>query len=900
MLDEGQEARSIEKMRRTKDAMKTPRKEPVDTLRSSRDGHEYHEIWTARRAMQLLLPDSDLRGIAVEGLSPRDQKTASKEAAEIADLVLYYGNATEFAYAARTTVAQFKYSNADRDTDFRASHAKTTVEKFAKTYLELREQHGTVAVTEKLHFELVTNRPIYGPFLDAVRALSENRSPPERAKSQAEQFTKASGLSGNQLAEFAGKLTLFGRSPDLPSVKGDLRRLLIDWSGTAGDSLAAGRLGELKQMVRDKAGHAGTDKNLILRTDILSALNVADPEELLPCKPAIADVGSVVVREQLSDAVKQVRSLTRPLLIHASGGVGKTVFMTSLAQSVDDECEVVFFDCFGGGAYRSPSDARHLPKRGLVHIANTLAFRGLCDPILPNITDVEALLATFRRRLAQTLGAIQKIVPGRSLALFLDAIDNAQLVADERGEKSFPTLLAESLFDEPIAGVKLIVSCRPERKPQTHVEFHELGLLPFTTNETTAYLRTRLKGLAAQEINVAQARSGGNARVLDYLIKADRGLLGPSEIDKKIELDDLIQKRITDALSSAIERGYAQKDIDVFLAGLAVLPPPVPLDEYAGANGMQLAEIESFASDLRQLLERTNQGLMFRDEPTETLVHQRYASSKDALERLSTNLWARQDSSVYAARALPYLLQKLGDTQRLFDLAFDERVPAAITSAVGKRNVRYARLKAAVLHAASKDNKNLLVQLLVEMSTVAAVDQRGADYILDYPDLAVASRDADSMRRLYETRTSWPGTRHARLAIANTLSNEPGEAYRHARTAFDWIEHYLRSDRDDSSDRRGPERIDNAAVPFHLIVEGYPDRAMRNLERWRPWYAYEISVYVFGFLHAGLATEAIPKRIVSALAGKLAGIGPLAAAISFDATLSGKARTQTLGRVNTN
>jgi hypothetical protein len=877
--------------------MKAPKKEPVDTVRSSRDGHEYHEIWTARRAMQLLLPDSELCGIAVEGLSPRDQKTASKEAAEIADLTLYYGNATEFAYAARTTVAQFKYSNADRDTDFRASHAKTTIEKFAKTYSELRHQHGAAAVTARLGFELVTNRPIYRPLLEALRALSERRAPSEEAKSQVKQFTEASGLSGQQLAEFAGKLTLFGRSPDLTTVKGDLSQLLIDWSGTSGDSLAAGRLGELKQMVRDKAGHTGTNRNLILRTDILFALQVSDPEDLLPCKPAIADVGSVVEREQLSDAVTQVRNLTRPLLVHASGGIGKTVFMTSLAKSLSDECEVVFFDCFGGGAYRSPSDARHLPKRGLVHIANTLAFRGLCDPILPNITDIEALLATFRRRLAQTLSAIQKIIPGRSLALCLDAIDNAQLVANERGEKSFPKLLAESLFDGPIIGVKLIVSCRPERKPQTYVQFQELALLPFTTSETTAYLRARLKGVSAQEINVAQARSGGNARVLDYLIKADRGLLGPSEIDKKIELDDLIQKRITDALSSAIERGYAQRDIDVFLAGLAVLPPPVPLDEYAGANGMQLAEIESFASDLRQLLERTNQGITFRDEPTETLIHQRYASSKDALERLSKNLLARQDSSVYAARALPYLLQKLDDTQRLFELAFDERVPSSITSAVGKRNVRYARIKAAVLHAASKDNSNLLVQLLVELSTVAEVDQRGAAYILDHPDLAVAAADVDSTRRLYETRTSWPGTRHARLAIANTLSGERGEAYRHARTAFDWIAHYLQSDRDDPTDTRRPGRIDNAAVPFHLIVEGHPDRAMHNLNRWRAWYAYEIGEYVFGFLQVGLTTDVIPKRVIASLTGKLSGVGPLAAAISFDATLSTKSRTEILIRL---
>src|ERR1044071_1896142 len=109
----------------------------------------------------------------------------------------------------------------------------------------------------------------------------------------------------------------------------------------------------------------------------------------------------VLEREQLTEATTLIESLRIPLLIHAAGGVGKTVFMDSLAAKMCEHCEVVFFDCFGGGAYRSPEDARHLPKKGLIHIANTLAFRGLCDPMLPESPDVEALLATFRRRLVQ-------------------------------------------------------------------------------------------------------------------------------------------------------------------------------------------------------------------------------------------------------------------------------------------------------------------------------------------------------------------------------------------------------------------------------------------------------------------------------------------------------------------
>jgi hypothetical protein len=536
---------------------------------------------------------------------------------------------------------------------------------------------------------------------------------------------------------------------------------------------------------------------------------------------------------------------------------------------------------FGGGAYRSPEDARHLPKRGLVHIANTLAFRGLCDPMLPDSPDVQTLLRTFRRRLTQCVNTISRMTPGRKLALFIDAIDNADFAARQRSEDCFPIKLVESLDTKPVAGVKLIVSCRSERKPQTYAKYDEFELNPFTKDETESFLRARLTNVSQVEINVAQARSGGNPRVLDYLLKTDRGLLEESEIDKDIELDDLIQKRITDALATAMERGYQGDDINAFLAGLAVLPPPVPLDEYAKAHGIALGAIESFASDLRPLVERTNQGLMFRDEPTETLVHKRYASSLDALRRVASNLLARQDESVYAARALPGLLHELDDGEQLFALAFDDRIPSSITSTVGKRNVRYARLKAATLHAALKKDHNSLVRLLLELSRIAAVDQRGADYILDHPDLVVAAQDVDATRRLFETRTGWPGTRHARLAIANTLSGEFEEAYRHAYAGSEWIEHHRRTRRDDGLREPGPEHADIAAIPFFLISQGRGQDAAQYLNRWRDWYAYEVCELVFAYSRLAQSIRFEPPRRLGRFIGALSGIGALSAALSF-------------------
>ena len=851
----------------------------IDSTRASRDGHEFHETWIARKALQLFLPDSDLVGIAVEGLSPDDQSNASKATVEIADIALYFGPSPRFERCASNTITQFKYSIAGKDKHFRAFNAKKTIAKFAKTYSEYKKHYGAQVVSERLDFQIITNQPIYQPLIKAIEAIANEASRTGDIKRQADQFITAADLKGKSLAEFASKVRFTGRSGSLKATKEDLENLLVDWSST-NYPIARARLGDLKNLVREKAGYAGTNQNLIKRTDILAALKVSDADDLLPCKPRLIDVGTVLKREQLSDALERIKNATKPVLIHAAGGVGKTVFLESLERRLGETSVVVFFDCFGGGVYRSIEDARHQPKQGLIHIANTLAFRGLCDPMLPETPDQQMLMRTFRRRLEQCVNTMSRVTPGRNLVILIDAIDNAEIAASQRREDAFPIKLLESLDAESIDGVKVVVSCRSHRKPPKYAKYDAFELRPFSKDETRTFLRDRLIGVTETEVNVAQARSGGNARILDYLLLSGRGLLDDSEIDKPLELEELIQQRIDDALATAIDTGYEQDDIDAFVAGLAVLPPPVPLDEYAGAHGIELSAVESFASDMAPLLERTNQGLTFKDEPTETLVRERYASSTEPLKRVAKNLLARQNESVYAARSLPGLLHELDDGKRLFSLAFDDRIPASVTSTVGKRNIRYARLKAATLHAAIKTDYDRLVRLLVELSTIAVVDQRGARYILEHPDLAVVLNDADTMRRLFETRSGWPGTRHARLAIANTLAGDTEEAYRHVSAADEWVRHELRN-REDRRHEDSYERLDIAALPFFMITNDRAKNAVSYLSRWYDWYAFEVCEHLFDYSHHTQSIGVQSNQQFNSFVDGLTALGHIAAALSF-------------------
>ena len=168
------------------------RRHAIDKVRASREGHEYHEAWTARKALQLLWPDSDLTAVAVEGLSPADQTRVSAVTVEVADITMYFGGNPNFEKAAKTTLAQFKYSIAGKDKDYRASNAKKTIEKFGKTYLKYKKKYGVRAVEEKIGFQLITNQPISKllPRAQSMRWRQVYGLPHGDVEKQAKQFTR--------------------------------------------------------------------------------------------------------------------------------------------------------------------------------------------------------------------------------------------------------------------------------------------------------------------------------------------------------------------------------------------------------------------------------------------------------------------------------------------------------------------------------------------------------------------------------------------------------------------------------------------------------------------------------------------------------------------------------------
>ena len=200
----------------------------IDKVRASRDGHEFHEAWAARKALQLVMPMDGFVGMAIEGLAPADQEGAIAATVEIADLVFYYGKRATFDGARSVVIAQVKYSKGAETVAFRASDAKKTIHKFAAAYKSHKRSHGATNVEKKLAFELITNRPIHSQLTKAIDGLALGVSLKGEAKKQASQFMSACGFKGRELVRFAQKVKITGLAGSLRHNKQQLSRVLAD------------------------------------------------------------------------------------------------------------------------------------------------------------------------------------------------------------------------------------------------------------------------------------------------------------------------------------------------------------------------------------------------------------------------------------------------------------------------------------------------------------------------------------------------------------------------------------------------------------------------------------------------------------------------------------------------
>jgi len=828
---------------------------PNENFASERVGPEgslYHWAWTAKVALELLNPKSELYAIAVEGLSTSETNQNIKVKEEIADLTLYYGESDEFHKSKQCKVIQFKYSLGSGKKEFTASDLSKTLSKFAVQYSTHIKEHKNETADRKLSFAFTTNRVASSNLRKAIEYL-RNGSVGDAPSSQVGTLIKSINIKdATALQDFVSRLEIEDNTGNLSEIKSQYESKVIDWSPNEDVS---SNLRALEELVKSKATSTGSKNNTIKRANLLNALDVKEPKELLPCPYFFEEVPQVLKRSERLEAIDLLDKSDEPLIIHADGGVGKTIFLRDLYEELSLHGPVVFLDCFAGGNYRIVGERRHAPSRIGMHLVNTLAFQGLCEPILPTRAraDSEDYIRKVRRRLEYVSKLLIERRPESKLYIFIDAADNAATQAALKQEDSFPSMLIESLSRLPIPGVKLIASCRSHRRSITYqaLDVSELKLRPFDRGMSDKFVLSKINDATDIQRSIAFSRSKGNGRVLTYLCEEWDREVKYHNTTNKATVEDLIETRVKEGEKTLIDKGASKKDVDVLFAALARLPFPLPIEQLSRSIDLTESQVQSYCNDLIPLLEQTPEGVIFRDEPTDTWFREKCSNTSEHLNVLIDRLTGQQIESSYAAIALPEILLEAENLDAALELALSNEFPKEMKTSAAKRYLSEVRIQAALKLSALNDEVGSCVYLLAHLAVLNNTNTKCDSYISDNVHLIGGLKNYEITSRIFDNYSGWRGARSGRLCLYYLFSQSMDEAAAHLKTFRDWVAWYFEQEERCDSGMPKPEDLELAVIPLFFCLTGAYEKAIRCINGALPeHFRYSISQSLAGYLHS--------------------------------------------------
>jgi hypothetical protein len=801
----------------------------TDLLRASRDGDQFHYHWAARESLKLLMPGTDLTAIAIEGVS--DQDTEGDDGEDVIDIAEYYGS-NALRNAERVVYRQLKHSTAHANDEWTVGGLRKTVEGFAQKYRQIKaEQPGAEA---KVSFVFVSNRPIRESVTETIKELAAQGATPTYAHDDRYLRQYAGFDDADAQAGFFAAFSVDTAAPGLLSLEGLFR---LDLTGFLPGAVGVESL-LLKEMVARRASSLESDR-VVVRSTVLTALGVP-PGDLLPAPSLIASVPHVVATQQTRRVVEQIAgAASGPVIVHAAGGVGKSVFATQIEQQLPAGSLALVYDCFGNGGYRAPSTPRHQHHQALVQLANEMAVRGLCDPLIPVPTAQPSDYSrAFLSRISAAARALSASSPDALLAVVIDAADNAVMHANDAGEAAFaPGLLRESLP----GNVRLVALCRTERIELLNPPPGALRtkLRGFDAEETKQHLRSVYGAISDQQALEFHHLTAGNPRVQAMVLAPPRDLdaclasLGQALQHDGAVLDTLLHQRV--AMCRDAHLGAAS-EIDQLCEAIAALRPRIPIAVLSELCAVPSTLVESFAADLGHGLLADGATVQFLDEPTETWFRANFRPEGDKLDRFIERLLPLAQTSPYVAASLPQLLWEAERVDQLVDLALNDRgLPREgdlERREIAQQRAQYA-LKATL--RAARDFE--AARLALKAGGLAAGHTRRRDLLCCNTDLAGQFLHARTIEDLVATRAlagNWPGSNlHYEGAVLSAAAGQNGIARSRLRSASEWLSAWSQQPHEDL-ETRGVQAADIAEVGFGLLNTDGAEACARHLNSWRP------------------------------------------------------------------
>lgn len=750
----------------------------------SRAGDVFHYRWAARRCLRMIYPKSLLRQIVIEG--SKERELAGEYVIDVTEYSdLSDSDAKEIAYY------QLKHTTVRKEQPFNLSDLKGTIEGFAQRYSNHFFKKRKVRKSPRVTFSLVTNRPIAENFKRSIVTIGKGGTVNKRFQNTLENYTS---LKGKHLNEFCTSLMFCDGEGDYSAQRYELH---AEISQLLAGSVDNQQIDSITALVQEKV--LPNSNGLIVREDIFKRFGVTSERDLYPAPQEFEPLDNPIPRKQHQTLLDRILSATSPIIIHATGGVGKTVFARQIANSLPLGSLGIVYDCFGGGRYRNRSELRHHHRQALVQIANELASRGLCDPLIAQSTALEGeILRKFKDRLRVAADSLKKANKNAILAVLIDAADNAEMAAKEFSQPCF----VHELLREPLPdSCRLIALCRTERihllQPSNAI--YKFELEPFSEEETLIHIRMHFpQATDTDGLEFHRLTNNGNPRVQANALSF--GFDTITEMLASLGPGATVEKQIEAQLDSAIwdikdkfPIDY-QRRVDAICIGLASLPPFIPLSVLATAADVDEAAVKSFIADLGRPLWLSDTSVQFRDEPTETWFRGKFSATSEQINSYVARLEPLANKYTYVAEVLPSLLLQAEKYSELVALALsDDLLPT--DNPIDKRNVRVHRLQFAFKAALKQGEYADATKLALRAGEEVAGDERQLALLKNNVDLIAPLQNEQRVQELAFRRMlsgGWDGSENVySAALLSFVEDLKGEARSYLRAADNWLQLYF-------------------------------------------------------------------------------------------------------------
>lgn len=754
-----------------------------DSVRYSRAGDRFHYLWAARQCLELIDLGSRVEAITVEG-SP-EPNAAGELVIDVGKVLAADGGEKSVEYF------QLKHSTVKTSKHITFSELAHTLAGFAERFRHGRSKKAAkFSITE---FSVISNRQVSPTVKNGFQAIATGAKAPSRFSADLKKTTK---LPAADLKLFCSAVSFRDDEGDYLQQERELKFEIAPYSTSGYEDTEVLKLVGLVTEHALPESKGRRRRGSIVREDVLKRLGVDHTRDLFPAPSAMEPIDAAFLREQHTEFVRKIKGAPRPVILHAPGGVGKSVVAQQLARSFPKGSVGIVYDCFGGGNYLNEAEPRHRACDALVQIANELSVQGLCRTLLANATTPrDVVIRSFLTRIKEACELIRKRSRNALLVILVDAADNAEMAADAANEPGFPQGLIRQAFPE---NCRVVFLCRTERREllRPPSKTPQLPLKPFSLSETRRHLKTRFSKASPADGVEFFRLTGGNPRVQANCLAARNSnaremlaSLGPG----RTTVDQQIAKQLDAAVSSIRDQHtkIVAGQIDSICRGLATLPPFIPIPVLAAAANVDVDAVKSFISDLGRPLWHSDDSVQFRDEPVETWFRATYAASREEIRVYAEALEPLSSHYSYVARALPGLWHRAGDHDRLIAIALsDDYLPEE--NPIDVRDVRIFRLQYAFKTALRAKRISDAAKVALRAGEEMAGNQRQLSLLGDNLDLMAVLQEPHRVQECAYKRLlrgSWTGSENAFAAsLLSAHTDFRGEARSYLVSAYGWLD----------------------------------------------------------------------------------------------------------------